>query len=354
MVIAGYRITPYRLPLTRPWTTARGTLEERSGWLLELETDEGLRGWGDCAPLEDSGTESAERAIEALEREAPQLTGLPVTAAVEAIRAEATPAARCALETAVLDLLARSRGIPLARYINGKAAGRIRVNAVAGMLDAGARERARAAERDGYGVIKFKVGVDPLERELEILRDVAEGLSADTRLRLDANRAWDEPTARRFLVEARELPVESVEEPLRRPEPDLLKRLQTGVPFPLALDESLPLLGVHAICKQRAVARLVLKPTVLGGPMAAFRTAHSAFQCGLQCVVTTTLESAAGHWAAMQLAAAVHALEGRDLAHGLATGTWLAKDVGTAPEPRGGVLEVPDAAGLGMTFARPV
>ena len=46
---------PYTLPLSRPWQTSRGEIDERHGRLFRLQSADGLTGWGDCAPLPDFG-----------------------------------------------------------------------------------------------------------------------------------------------------------------------------------------------------------------------------------------------------------------------------------------------------------
>ena len=65
---------------------------------------------------------------------------------------------------------------------------------------------------------------------------------------------------------------------------------------------------------------------------------------GTECVVTTTLEAAPGRWLVAQCAAA---LDG-DLAHGLDTGSWLAKDLGDGPPLAGGWCRLPRRPGLGF------
>jgi L-alanine-DL-glutamate epimerase-like enolase superfamily enzyme len=67
----------------------------------------------------------------------------------------------------------------------------------------------------------------------------------------------------------------------------------------------------------------------------------------VECVVTTTVDSAVGVAAALHLAAAV----ANDLAHGLATSAWLTRDVGGVPIVARGVMWLGGGLGLGC---RPV
>ncbi|MDP2155360.1 MAG: enolase C-terminal domain-like protein, partial [Sulfuricella sp.] len=120
-------------------------------------------------------------------------------------------------------------------------------------------------------------------------------------------------------------------------------RLQAKVSFPLAADESLRIMGADAVFNQPPVRRVVLKPMVLGGLVSALALARRAREADVECVVTTTVDSAVGVTAALHLAAAV----ANDLAHGLATSAWLLRDVGKAPLVAGGVLRLGGDPGLG-------
>jgi L-alanine-DL-glutamate epimerase-like enolase superfamily enzyme len=138
------------------------------------------------------------------------------------------------------------------------------------------------------------------------------------------------------------LPVESLEEPLAEPTPARLARLQASTPIPLALDESLPAFGLEAILAAPPVRRLVLKPMVQGGLLPCLSAVRKAPE--LEWVVTTTVDSAAGTWAASHLAAAI----GSPLAQGLATAEWLARDLGRPPSLRSGRLRLAERPGLGF------
>lgn len=347
MRIAHTRLIPYRLPLRQPWGSARGRFLHREGWLIEVETDCGRIGYGDCAPLPEAGTEGPAAAFAFLEDLMTHLAGTEAWPALEQLDAiPATfPAARCGVETALLDILAQHASEPLARWLASTAILTIPVNAALGPLDGAVAQRIEQALTQGFRVLKLKVGLRPVQEELERLRNLTAVLPLDAQLRLDANGSWNETEALQFLAGLVGLPIESVEEPLGEPDPAALARLQQVAPAPLALDESLTLLPVDLLLTQRPVRRLILKPMALGGLRLAWTLAQRAHAAGLECVVTTTVDSAVGVRAAAHLAAS---LLGNNLAHGLATSSWLRHDLHPPPRIETGTLILDDLPGLGL------
>jgi len=333
------RIIPYRLPLRAAWVSAQGRFVARHGWLLRLETDTGLAGWGDCAPLPKCDVASA---LEALGQ---ALTGLALETAWQWLQAaQLHPAVRCAADVALSDLAAQQAGQPLAGWLAHDAAPQVRCNAALGVLDKSALQRAQIAIAAGFEVLKLKVGLKPVEEELAMLRQLATDLPPDIALRLDANRAWNMADAKYFITGMAGLPLEMLEEPLAQPGIAALAKLQGLTDLPLALDESLPELGLEQVLDAAPVQRLVLKIMIAGGLQPALEAAHRAQDAGMDCVVTTSVDSAVGTLAALHLAAALN----DGLHHGLATSGWLAQDVGCAPHPEFGMLRVGELPGLGF------
>lgn len=340
MRIRASRVIPYRLPLRAEWTSAQGRFAARQGWLLRLETDAGLVGWGDCAPLpeHDAGEE-----LKILAR---TLTGMDMEAARQRLHsARRHPAVRCAADVALSDLAAQQAGLPLARWLTQDAAQVVRCNAALGALDADVPQRAQAAIAEGFEVLKLKVGMAPVEHELAMLRQLSAGLPAGIALRLDANRAWNMADARRFIAGMAGLPLEMLEELLAQPTLPELASLQAQTEVPLALDESLLELGVEQVLAAAPVQRLVLKIMVLGGLEISLCTAQKARAAGMACVVTTSVDSAVGTLAALHLASTLN----NGLHHGLATSEWLKQDVGSAPHPHHGTLKLGEQPGLGFS-----
>lgn len=346
MRITAARVHPYGLPLARSWVAARATLTERRGRLLALTAEDGTVGWGDCAPLPSSGAASHARVADTLDAVARGLPGRDTTELRDDERGlSAVPEVRWAIETALFDLEARRAGLPLGRFLNGAAPGHVMVNAALGPLDAGCADRAAAAVARGFAVGKIKVGVGRVADERDALAEVVERTQGRLAIRLDANRAWPRAEARWFLESLVGRPIDGVEEPLADPTPETLARLQAEVPFPLAADESVPVLGIDALLDAGAVRRLVVKPARLGGITATLSLAAKARRAGVEVVLTSVVDSAIGVTAAAHLAAAMPV---GGAVHGLATLDWLVRDVAPAPALVEGALVLPSGPGLGL------
>lgn len=341
MRIRGSRLIAYSLPLKATWRSAAAEFSSRSGWLLRLETDDGRFGWGDCARHQGEAC--------ALESRCHELHGLNLDEACAWPGPAGLPlAAACALDTALADLAAQDRGVPLSCLLNPGAESAVKCNAALGVLAEDASLRAGAAVAAGFSMLKLKVGVAGVNQELQWLRQVVDRLPPGVLLRLDANRAWNGEDALRFIEGLEDLPVEMLEEPLADPDPVRLAALQERTPVALALDESLRELNPEQLFAAAPVRRLVIKPALAGGVRAGLEVARRARAAGMMCVVTTSVDNAVGTLASLHLAAAL----ANGLHHGLATSDWLEQDVGNVPHPERGMLFPGKIPGLGFVPRR--
>ncbi|HET9751625.1 MAG TPA: enolase C-terminal domain-like protein [Myxococcales bacterium] len=318
---ASVELRPYRLQLSRPLRTAHGVREFRLG--VEVVVRDGARiGRGDAAPLPELGSETLEECLAELRAAGPG--ALP-----------RTPAARCGLEQALLDLEAQRAGVPLARHLEARAPLAVPASALlaAESMPELAREAQRAAA-EGFGTVKLKVGFDDDYARVAVVRDA---VGPEVKLRLDANGAWTAEQALRRLRELSPLGIELCEQPTRD-----LAGLE-GCPVAVAAAEMLASDPQGALDRAGA---LVLKPMLLGGLSAALELARRAHQRGLPVIVTTSLEGPVGRAGAAHLAAAVLAL-GPQPAAGIATGRLFAEGP-DAFAPRQGVVHIPDSPGLGL------
>lgn len=326
---------PYSLPLESAWTTSGGARTARRGWLVRAVLD-GIAGFGDC-PADVPGHDGLTACAGDIDTLARRLADAPLAEALESL--DGPGVASAAVECALLDAQSRLMGLSLRHRLDARAADSVAVNAAATLAGLG------DALDDGFSVIKLKVGFRPVEDEIAALSALR--LPPGSCLRLDANRAWDWDRAARFLDAVAGMPIDSVEEPLADPDPVRLAALQEQTPIPLALDESLTRFDPGAILANPPVRRLILKLGAVGGLRASLAFARSARRAGLDCVITSRLDSAVGVAAAAHLAAALDA-DGDALTHGLATSSWLAADVAQPLVVQKGRLFFAPVPGLGI------
>lgn len=345
MRITGVRLRPYRLGFARPWLSPRGRLGVRQGWTVALEADQRWIGLGDCAPLPSHGTETAEQAFAAVQEMTAGLIGKPPGLMVDALD-DHFPAARAAVECALLDLLAQVDAMPLARRLANPVAEAVRAEAALGAIDETLHARAQAALVAEQRVLAVEMGILPVAEELQAIGSLIGILPSDARLRLNANAVWPEAEATGIIQALARFPVESLIDPMAEPSAAGLARLQRHAPFPLAADGTLHRLGAEAILAAPSIQRLVLRPMALGGAGRAVVLARRAQAAGVECVAAGSFDSAVGAWLAVHLAAAIDPEQ--RLAHGVANSNWLAQDVADPPRLIGGRVPLPALPGLGI------
>jgi o-succinylbenzoate synthase len=311
MRIARAQLLPYAHALAEPFGGGSvGTWTERRGVLLRLESEGGLVGQGEAAPLPGYSPDTlagARENLEALLSSArgweldPCLPLPPQIARLDTGLGAISPAARCAVQTALLDLAGQRAGAPVSWLLSGRPPADERP--AARLLGGPAlMQAAQRAWSEGYRTLKVKIGAaGKIERELADLRALRACLP-EASLRLDANGAWTLEEAARHLPRLGELGPELVEQPV--PAEQLEALAAPGAPR-LAADESLqdPDRAQRLAGGEHPSVRvLVLKPSVLGGPLAAWRLAERARCSGLAVVVSHLLEGPVGFAACAELA----------------------------------------------------
>jgi L-alanine-DL-glutamate epimerase-like enolase superfamily enzyme len=308
--------------LSRAVGSASAQIAERRGLALILDDGRGARGLGEASPLPGRSGETlgavaaALAALDggALAEAAAALTraALPVGAALGEVLG-ATPivralpsSARFAVETALLDLVGRRRGLTMAALLGARPDARVGLQRVvdAGEGAAALVEAARRLEREGGGALKVKIGGADFAAELAALAALR-AAHPSVPLRLDANRAFaDEDVAARLRLLAGVAPA-FIEEPARGGLRAVDER-DRG-PMALAADESLAHAPreVEALLAARRLAAIVVKPMAVGGITAALAWARRASEAGAAVVVSHLWDGPIALTACAHLALAV-------------------------------------------------
>jgi o-succinylbenzoate synthase len=318
--------------------SARSAWNARQGLLLQLWDDLGHQGLGEASPLPGYSPDdlaACEAELHAFEYSAPDLDldlapdgldgGPPASlrtrlaAVTSRVRA---PAARFALETALLDVIARRASRPLWHVLRALAgqstahAADVALNAVCAASDVARVLDEIAAARDrGIGCFKLKVGRD-FERELAVLEAVRARHGNEISLRVDANQAWTPDESRAHLQRLVAVAPEYVEEPV--PEPLAHLPALAPLPVPVALDESLAQAfagdefpvgargaGLDALLAGGLVSVLVLKPMLLGGLTRVMALAARARVHGADIVISHLFDGPVALAACAHLAVAL-------------------------------------------------
>ena len=326
------RIEPFSLSLSRPLSTARGTIDSRDGFLVFVECD-GVQGVGEATPL-PGWTESLDGCRVALER---ACNADDWEAALDSLHG--TPAARHGLVLALCDARSRAAGVPLYRHLGGDRREGVPVNATIGDGPVGMTvDEATDAIESGFATLKVKLGARAVAADAERVAAVRDAVGPEVELRADANGAWSRDEARAALDELAAVDLAYVEQPL--PEDDLAGHAALRGEVAIALDESLAAHSVESVLDAADV--LVLKPMALGGPDRTRAAALTAREAGCEAVLTTTIDGALARAGAVHVTASLP----DPPAAGLATADRLAEDLVADPAPiEDGRARVPQGAG---------
>jgi len=275
---------------------------ERHGLLVRID-DGGRSGWGEASPLPGYSPDTVDQAVAALEAWRSPPAAPTAEAIAVATAGVAAPSARCALETALLDLAAQRAGVPLHRWLGAAAPRPLPITPMIESPDDDPPPWLGAWYAAGHRVLKVKVGRD-LDRELRALARWRAVLP-ELRLRADANRGLPVADAAALCAALAAVGVEAIEEPVPVPALLALPRLPLGV----ALDESLQDAGaralIDAVAARQPLVAVVLKPPALGGLLRCRALAARAAGHGAGAIVTHVFDGPVARAAAAELALAL-------------------------------------------------
>lgn len=319
--------------------------------IAEVETEDGITGWGETNCLWDF--------VEPLFAN----TLIPLVTGDDAFRIErilkrvegagfyhhkrAMVAAVAALEMALWDIVGKSAGLPVYQLWGGAFRNEVPIVAYIQSNDPALLEQeAVAAVAAGFRTIKLKMGMSEAA-DIEHVRLVRAAVGTDIRLRGDVNGAWTIGTAKRQLRKLERFDLEYVEQPL--PLEDLnghaMLRRQTCIP--IALDESAyTLQDVSAIIRAEAADVILLDAHEAGGLLPTRKAAAVCEAAGIPVTLHSGAELGISTAANLHLATSIPNLI-------LAIDTQYpnqTEDIVTEPfDFTGGVMRVPQGPGLGVT-----
>jgi len=331
----GLRWEKIVLKLRNPFRLSYGVSETRQAFWLRLPGDEGW-GEGTIPPyygVVDDAMEAVWRAAAESGRELPD-----DPTEIEAWVGGQGPApARCALDLALYDRIARRHGLPLYELLGLPKPAPMPTSFTIAIDTPEAMAR-MAAENRHMPIIKVKLGSDDDESRLKAIR----AARPDARLRVDANAGWSLQEAIHQVQALESYDLEMIEQPLPKDQIEAMGEVQTHTHLPLVADESVQTLQDVERLAAAGVRGINLKLMKVGGLTLGLRILKRARELGLQVMLGCMVETSLGTTAMAHLA-------------GLAD--WLDLDAPllVSNDPFDGVtysptldLSIPDRPGIGV------
>jgi L-alanine-DL-glutamate epimerase-like enolase superfamily enzyme len=342
------------IPLRTQQRTSFSTRRALTQCLVQATADDGRTGWGEASGGAGGWAPACRAIVEAMRDlvvgRAPD--ELPI------IRAELFDARYWknagrlahmsfgAMETALLDLEAQRREIPLWQLLGEKVREEIDVFAFLDRslpLDGLARQAAEAEAR-GFRVLYLKIGLDDAA-DLACVAAVRQAIRPATRLRVDANDAWTAPHAVRMIEALVPFGLDFVEQPTPLDDLAALAEVRRAVAVPICANE----VAWHPaewreVLRQEAADVLCVNVAWCGGPTRMLEVARMGAARGVG-LVRHTIDVGINDYAALHvLAAAPGAVDGHQfMASHLADDVLASGPVASDGRP----LRVPDTPGLG-------
>lgn len=349
------RISAYRLELPfrdGPYTVSGGrTSYGFDSTVIRIDTDEGLTGWGEMAPLGTTYDPSfAAGARAAVAEIAPSLIGEDPRQHRAIYRRmlaalKGHPYARSAIDMACWDLAGKSAGLPLAEALGGRFGDGVALyRSISKDAPDKMARKAEAYVAAGYTRLQVKVGGDP-NQDVESMTAVIEAVGSGVPLFADANGGWARGDALRFLRATRNLDF-YLEQPCADYEDCLA--LKPYCDRPMVLDESIDSLrSLLRVDHDKSAEGITIKLARVGGITPGKAIRDLAVDIGLSVTVEDTGGSDIDTAAMVHLSLSTPA-ERRF--HTVDFNNWVTlSNASGMPAPVSGLMSAPTAPGLGLT-----
>ena len=351
--------------LDRPILFGAGPYDAFTATLVELTTDDGITGVGEC-----------------IARRAPRVTDRVVRDLLWPVVQGRDPRdaggiwddlfgrlrpwghyrgfvqeAMSGVDQALWEIVAKAQNLPLYKALGG--AGRERVACYASSvyiadLEDMAREAAEQIQK-GHRALKMKIGrseaLGGTRLDIESARVVREAIGPDIELGADVNAAYDAATAIRVGLQLARYDLAFIEEPVFADDIDGYELIRRSQPIPLAGGESeFGIFGFRQLLARRALD--IAQPDVarVGGFTAGMRLGALVHAHNVRYAPHTGFSCGVAHLASYHLAAAVPNLWRVEVMFIDNPLTRIFTE--PLPEPKDGFIELPKRPGLGRELDR--
>jgi L-Ala-D/L-Glu epimerase len=288
---------PVDVPLTDPFVVASGARLMAENVFIRITLQDGTQGYGEAAPFPEVGAEDRTTCLDALARLARSVIGQSVGDYRRLARqmAEQTPdqpAARCALEIALLDAYCRARHLPMWQLWGGADVRPRETDITIPITTLEDTLRlARGWYEQGFRLFKMKVGKEvALDiRRLEAVHLMLPGVSFIG----DGNQGFSRKDCLTFAAGVQRFGgrIQLLEQPVIREDLESMAAIRRETGIPVAADESVRSLeDARRVVEQEAADYINIK-IMKTGVMEAADIAAFTLKSGLRLMIGGMVET---------------------------------------------------------------
>lgn len=347
------RIKLYQSPikLKEPFKISLGVLEYAENVIVVIETDTGLKGFGECSPFATIHGETMATCYSIGEMIANHLVGkdpLEIESCHKTMDSLifGNTSIKSAFDIALYDIASQHAGLPLYEFLGGQHNKTLQTDYTVSIdfAEKMATDAKKIIER-GFRIIKVKLG-GSYEDDLARIKAIRKAIGDDVPVRIDANQGWDKETAVKLLQAFEKFNIQHCEEPINKRKYSELPSICRETSIPIMADEScFDHIDSQKLIDLKACQRFNIKLGKSSGIFKALKIIQQAEKAGLSMQVGGFLESRLGFTASAHLALCSDMIKFFDFD----TPLMFVEDPisGGIIYEHGGVVKIPDTPGLG-------
>lgn len=292
-MIAAVVASPLSIGFRQAFSHASASRAETQAILVRVSGADGAVGWGEGCPREYVTGETVARALAFVDRHAPAWrNGIGTVADVaewmgsHRREIDAEPAAWCAAELAILDLLGKEAEVPVERLLGvPPLQHRFRYTAVIGDGPPAAFDAQLARYRAaGFTEFKIKLSGDA-QRDLAKVRSLRSAGIEPARVRADANNLWRDAAQAIRALRQLDFPFHALEEPLAAGDHAGMAAVARAAGCRIILDESLARAAQLDAVESPEVWIANIRVSKMGGVLRSLEVLRAARSRGMAVIV---------------------------------------------------------------------
>ncbi|MDF2454009.1 MAG: mandelate racemase [Cytophagaceae bacterium] len=342
------------IKLKEPFVISLGPLTHAENVVIEIRTQQGLTGFGECSPFLTINGESMGTSVVVAQLLAKVLKGKNVldiegcVAAMDKI-IYGNSSIKSAFDMALYDLAAQHAELPLYAFLGGTKNKIIQTDYTIslGPLEKMVRDAQRIKDH-GFQIIKVKLG-GTKEDDIQRVKSIRTAIGPEITLRIDANQGWTPLDAIEILKTIAPYDIQHCEEPIPRWQFMKLPFLCAQSPIPIMADEScFDEHDAERLIELQACDSINVKLGKSGGIFKALKIIRLAEQAKRDIQIGGFLESRLAFTASAHLALCSDQI----LHYDFDTPMMFEEDPvqGGIQYGEKGIVEVPDGPGLGAVM----